>query len=212
MQKPENQPAIHNVKNAERKKDFSFKEKAGQIKIEKIKQKIRKARVSLEADPADKQAKSQLVKLIGLLKDTELKHYRLKVENYPTDLGAKYEYAVRLYQNKEYDDAIPLFQEAQRDPRYKITSMNKIGSCFYMKEWFADAIDVYQQAVNSYEIQDDGIAKELRYNLARAYESQGDAEKALDIYRRIAQLDFGYKDVRQRIDNLRKKPAEPTSQ
>jgi hypothetical protein len=43
----------------------------------------------------------------------------------------------------------------------------------------------------------------LRYNLARSYEQQGDAEKALEIYRRIAQLDFAYKDVRQRVDKLR---------
>jgi hypothetical protein len=45
----------------------------------------------------------------------------------------------------------------------------------------------------------------MRYNLGRAYEAKGNAEKALDIYRRIAQLDFAYKDVHQRVDSLRKK-------
>ena len=69
------------------------------------------------------------------------------------------------------------------------------------------------------------MAKELRYNLARAYEEQGHKEKALDVYRRIAQLDFGYKDVSARVDRLRagsetvrarepprERKAEPTSQ
>jgi tetratricopeptide (TPR) repeat protein len=90
--------------------------------------------------------------------------------------------------------------------------MDKIGLSFFMKGWYADAIDVFNQAINSYEIKDDGIAKELRYNLARSYQEHGDTEKAIDIYRKIAQLDFGYKDVRQRVDDLRNKKAGPASQ
>jgi len=96
-----------------------------------------------------------------------------------------------------------LFQEAQKDPRRKIAALNQIGICFSIKGWLADAIDVYTQAMESYEIKDDTIGKELRYNLARAYEKQGDADKALDIYRKIAQSDFSYKDVSQRVDKLR---------
>jgi tetratricopeptide (TPR) repeat protein len=75
-----------------------------------------------------------------------------------------------------------------------------------MKGWFADAIDVLTQAIKSCKIKDDSLGKELQYNLARSYEEQGDTEKALEIYRKIAQLDFAYKDVRQRIDELRSKP------
>ena len=127
------------------------------------------------------------------------------MENYPTDLQAKYEYGVRLVRNKQYDEAIPLLQEARKDPRQKIPALDKIGLCFFKKGWFADAIDIFNQAIADYEIKDDGTAKELRYNLARSYEEQGDAEKALEIYRKIAQLDFAYKDVRQRVDKLRNK-------
>ena len=75
-----------------------------------------------------------------------------------------------------------------------------------------DAIDVYTQAMNSYELKEDATAKELRYNLARAYEEQGEPQKALDVYRKIAQFDFAYKDVSQRVDELRNKTKKPTSQ
>jgi tetratricopeptide (TPR) repeat protein len=141
-----------------------------------------------------------------------LEHYRLCVENYPTDLQFKYEYGARLARNRQYDEAIPLFQEAQKDPRRKIAAMDKIGFCFFMKGWYADAIDIFTQAIDAYEIKDDGVAKDLRYNLARSYEQQGDTDKALEIYRKIAQLDFGYKDVRQRVDRLRGEGGEPSSQ
>ncbi len=98
-----------------------------------------------------------------------------------------------------------MFQEAQKDPRNKISAMGKIGLCFFMKGWFSDAIDVLTQAIDFYKIKEDGIAKEMQYNLGRSYEEQGDTEKALGVYHKIAQLDFAYKDVRQRIDKLRSK-------
>jgi len=59
------------------------------------------------------------------------------------------------------------------------------------------------KAIEAYQIKDDATGKELRYNLARAHEERGETEKALEIYRRIAQTDFSYKDVSQRVDKLR---------
>ena len=196
--------AIEMLKNAYKtKSDFSFEQRAGQIRIRQLNRKVREAKAVLESRPDDAQAKSGVAELSVQLNSTELEHYRLCVKNYPTDLQAKYEYGVRLIRSKQYDNAIPLLQEAQKDPRHKISAMDKIGLCFFMKGWFADAIDIFNKAIDSYEMKDDGIAKELRYNLARSYEQQGDAEKALELYRKIAQLDFAYKDIRQRVDNLR---------
>ena len=143
---------------------------------------------------------------------TELEHYRSCVENYPTDLHAKYDYGVRLMRSMQYDEAIPLLQQAQRDPRRKIASMNKIGLCFFEKKWISDAIDVFERAIKQYEIKDDAISKELRYNLGRCYEQQGDIKKAIEIYRRIAQIDFGFRDVSWRVDNLRNGENQSTSQ
>jgi tetratricopeptide (TPR) repeat protein len=188
-------------------RDFSYKQRAGQLKIKHLKRKIKEAEKG-----GDAQAETKAAELSAQLNETELEHYRLCVENYPTDLRAKYEYGVRLVRNKKYDEAIPLFQEAQRDPRHKISGMGKIGFCFFMKGWFTDAIDVFTRAIEAHEIKDDAIAKELRYNLARSYQEQGNTEKALEIYRKIAQLDFAYKDIRQQIDKLRGKKTKPTSQ
>jgi hypothetical protein len=185
------------------KQDFSYKQRAGQIRIRGFKRKIREAKAALEANPEDAQAKAGLEQLSGQLNDAELEHYKLSVQNYPTNLAVKYEYAIRLVRNKQYNEAIPLFQESQKDPRRKIASMNQIGYCFFMKGWLADAIDVFTNAIESHELKDDAAGKELRYNLARAYEEQGDKEKAFD---------FGYKDVSQRVDKLRSQKTEPTSQ
>jgi len=183
--------------------DFSFMRRASLLRIKQLKRKLKEAKAPLNTNPGDTQARALTEQLSAQLNSMELEHYRLCVQNYPTDIGAKYEYAIRLARNEKYNEAIPLFQEAQKDPRRKIAALNKIGFCFSMKGWLADAIDVYTQAIDSHEIKNDAIGKELRYNLARAHEQQGDMDKALEIYRKIAQSDFGYKDVSQRVDKLR---------
>ena len=183
--------------------DFGFKKRAGQLVIKRLRHELRQIQALAEAHPDDDRFESKLTELRLERDSTELEHFRLCVENYPTDLHAKYEYGVRLMRNMQYDEAIPMFQEAQRDPRRKIASMSRIGLCFFKKSWLTDAIDVFNRAIEEYEIKDDGISKELRYNLGRCYEEQGDVKKALEIYRRIAQIDFDFKDVCQRVDKLR---------
>ena len=201
--------AIQLLENAYHKRsDFSFQRRAGQLRIKQLRRKRKEAQVALESNPEDAQAKATLEELSAQLDAFELEHYRLCVKNYPTDLTAKYDYALRLVKNKQYNEAIPLFQEAQRDPRRKIAAMNQVGVCFFEKGWLDDAIDVFTQAMNSYELKEDAAAKELRYNLARAYEEQGNQQKALDVYRKIAQIDFAYKDVSQRVDQLRARQKE----
>jgi TolA-binding protein len=199
------QEAINLLEDAYRKRqDFSFKERSGLIRIGQLRRKIREAEAGIESNPEDGLAKSKHAGLLGQLSKEELEHYALCVRNYPTDQKFKYEYGLRLLRNRRFDEAIPLFQESQKDPRHKIPAMDKIGLCFFMKGWFADAVDIFTQAIDSYEIKNDDTAKELRYNLARSFEELGEKQKALEIYRKIAQSDFGYKDVSGRVDRLRK--------
>jgi tetratricopeptide (TPR) repeat protein len=199
------QEAIKLLEDAYRKRqDFSFKERAGLIRMGQLRRKIREEEAIVEKNPEDGTAKSKHAGLLAQLNKEELEHYALCARNYPTDLKFKYEYGLRLLHNKRFDEAIPLFQESQKDPRHKIVAMGKIGLCFFMKGWFADAVDIYTQAIDLYEIKDDDTAKELRYNLARSFEETGEKQKALELYRKIAQTDFGYKDVSGRVDRLRK--------
>jgi len=211
-EKEENE-AVELLENAYRtKNEFSFKQRAGMIRIRQLARKLRQSRAALEAQPENPQAKATVAEFSTLLNNTELEHYKLCAENYPTDVRLQYECGVRLIRNTRYDEAIPLLQEARKDPRHRIPAMDKIGLCFFLKGWFADAIDIFTQALELHQTTDDGVAKELRYNLARSYEQQGRTDKALEIYRKIAQLDFAYRDVSQRVDNLRKKSSDSTSQ
>ena len=188
---------------SQEQKNFSFREKAGKIRIKAHRQTLRQAEKDQETH-AENDAASLLVRSLRQeLAELEIVHYRECVKNYPTNRKFKYEYGLRIMQTKQYDEAIPYFQEASRDPGRKIAALNQIGLCFFGKGWLADAIDVFAQAIEEHELRDDDVGKELRYHLARCHEDQKDGEKALEIYRKIVQTDFSYRDVSERVKRLR---------
>ena len=184
-------------------RDFGFQEKAGQFRIKHLKRRLRAAASALKAKPEAKDLQARARQLAEDLADRELEHYKACMEHYPTNRRFIYEYALRLAQRQRFDEAIPLFQEARKDPARRIVSMNQIGLCFLAKHWLSDAVDVLTQALDEHEIKDDALGKELRYNLGRSYEAKGDRDKALEIYRKIAQSDFGFRDVSDRVTQLR---------
>ncbi len=73
------------------------------------------------------------------------------------------------------------------------------------KEWYADAAETFLQALELVDNKEGVLGKELRYNLGCAYEADGDLEEALSCFRKVAQIDFNYKDVKKRVDAMRKR-------
>ena len=183
--------------------DFGYKRHQGDLKIKFLRRQLAVLRKKHELEPQNQQIKDAFADLVAKISDFELEYYKLCVENNPADLNFKYEYGLRLMFKKRYEDAIPFFQDARRDLRLRIQAMDKLGICFFNKGWFTDAIEIFEQAAEIHTASDDELAKEIRYNLARAYEQDNNLQKSLDIYRKLAQIDYNYKDVRQRVDALR---------
>ena len=63
------------------------------------------------------------------------------------------------------------------------------------------------KAVEAYELAEDEHAKSLRYWLGRSQEADGDAAAALASYGQLLQMDYNYRDVRARMDDLKRKEA-----
>ncbi len=185
-------------------KDFTFKRKQGELSLRKLREMMRRIAAHLKNHPDDKAMKTNLDALSMEMERQEFEHFRLCQDNYPTEMRYKYEFGRCLMRKQEYDKAIPMFQEAQRDVKLHLLALDKLGLCFLLKGWHEDAIDIFQQAMKACPTQETPIAKDIRYNLARAYEDFGKSSEALELYRKLAQIDFRYKDVGQRIDFLRK--------
>ena len=185
-------------------KDYTFLKRLGEYRIKKLKDQIRQITEKLKTQPDDAVLQNNLHQAQHQLDEVEAEHFKKCQEQYPTDLRFKYEYGCCLIKAQQFDQAIPMFQESRKDHRLKVISMDKMGLCFLLKGWTEDAIDIFQDALKNCVNKESSVAKDIRYNVARAYEQNEQPQEALDIYRKLAQTDFSYKDVGQRIDILRK--------
>ena len=182
--------------------DFGYKKLHNDIVIRQLRDRVRLIRTDVETRGSSDELSRKMRDAVNALSNFEIEHFVDCIKNYPTDLKYRYELGVRLMHKKAYDKAIPLFQQASKSPGFKIKALNLLGMCFFNKGWYPDAIDVFEAAIKSH-INEDEVYKELRYNLARACELDHRTERALTIYRKLAQLDYSYRDVAARVNKLR---------
>ncbi len=191
-----------------RTNQFIHRQRANDIRIRQLRRELRLLQDIHKSNPNDQSTIQQYNAKLGEFSKLEMDHFRQCVENYPTDRKMKFEYGKRLLRARKYDDAIPMFQESRSDPRFRTIALNSIGMCFFYKEWYPDAIESFQQAFDNLDDKEGSMAKELLYNLGRAYEADNNDEEALKCYRQVTQIDFNYSDAKNRVDELRKKQRE----
>jgi len=134
-------------------------------------------------------------------KETEI--YAKRCERYPTNLGFKYELAVRLQRAGKFIEAIKLFQEARSDMKRKGTVLSALGDCFYSIKQYRLALQNFEAAIPELSERDPDVYKGTIYKAARIAEHLKDWEAAEKHYNSLASHDFGYKDVAERLDNIR---------
>lgn len=203
---------------AERSGQYRFKMKAGDLKIKGYKRRLRNLKVQLTEttdEPRKKALQEIIAKTTGDQVRFELEDFAERAKNYPTDMGLRYQLGLRQLALGDIDSAISSFQEAQSDPKHRAVSLRYLGDAFYRKEWLDEAVDTFHRGIEVHPYTDDRLALELRYELCRALEAKARRDQSLDtaqeaakIASQIAQSDINYKDIRNRIDSLRKLISE----
>lgn len=193
----ENQQAAIDVlqKAFENTNTYNYKMRIGDIKMRQHTLAVRAAKESGDQEAFKKAYVEQL--------KFEILEFSERAKNYPTDLGYKFELGRRLFAAGKYDDAISSLQGAQNDPRRKLLVANFLGQAFMKKQWWQEAIDTFEKALSA-DIPEDRT-KDIRYFLANCYENLGELAKAQENYSSIAQIDFNFKDVRERLQAVRDK-------
>lgn len=188
-------------------KTYRYKAYAGDIRMKQFSRKMRGLQEAAKANPADKSLVQQLHDVAKQRLAFELQEYKERIEHYPTDMQFQYEYGVRLYQAKRFDEAIGALQIAQNNPRHRAQAQHLLGRAFFEQGLKPEAIDTLRRAIENYEQAGTGDtkSKEYHYWLARALEDTGSTPEAISIYSKIMQWDYNYRDVRGRLETLRKK-------
>jgi tetratricopeptide (TPR) repeat protein len=177
---------------------YQFKMRIGDVRMRQMTRRYRRLVEQGEKEAAAEQARKQLV--------FELEEFAERAINYPTDLGIKYELGRRQFLAGKLDEAIASFQQARRNPRQQVSALNYLGQTFARKGWYHEAADTFAKALEL-EMPEERI-KEIRYSYGDALEHMGEHKSAEEQFSEVAQLDYNYKDVRQRLEALRKKVGD----
>jgi len=163
----------------------------------RMRQLVRRVRAAKKAgnDEALKEAQIASLRL-------DLAIFKERIDRYPTDNRIKFEYAVRLFNSGRYDEAIPLFQAARADPKNRTACALYMGRCFFKKGYHSQTISTLEAELTGYEFSDDDLAKGMLYWLGRSEEASHQVEAARKTYGKILELDYTYRDVRDRLDAL----------
>ena len=187
----------------DRTQRFAFRQRIGKAQMDQMRRMERSLRQQLQQAPNDPQLRADYEQFATEQREFELKEFTLWSEQYPTDLTLKYEMAARLFALKRYDEAIPLFQASRLDPKKKTESTIALGRSFLEAGFVDEAIETLQVIVDEYANKGDDASKLMYYWQGRAYEQKNQNDMALKRYSQVAQWEFTYRDVQQRIKKLR---------
>ncbi len=126
--------------------------------------------------------------------------YQEQVNRNPTDNELRYKLGQALYEAGELKDAIPELQRAQSSPNLRTKAMLLLGKCYEGRNMNDLAVDQFEKAAAELQIMDD-TKKELLYSLGLVHEKMSDKPKSLDCMKQIYAVDYGYRDVAERVES-----------
>jgi tetratricopeptide (TPR) repeat protein len=95
---------------------------------------------------------------------------------------------------------VPELQRARQNPHARLKAMNVLGCC-YGELGMLD-LAMKQLEEGSREILSmDAMKREIVYNLGLIYARMGELEKSLACMKQIYEVDYGYRDVAQRVES-----------
>ncbi len=133
----------------------------------------------------------------------KVEEYRRRIERQPTDLNHRYNLGESLYRQGNIDQAASEFQRTVNDPKFRRNSHRYLGYCFTKKKLLDLASGQYAAYLQLAEDDLAEEAKEVRYQLARVYESLGKHPDAIANYEKLVAIDLGFRDAADRLTNLR---------
>lgn len=122
-----------------------------------------------------------------------------RVERYPNDFQLRFEWGVMLYDNDYINEAIQQLQVAQRSVKNRVQALYYLGLCFTAKKQYDVAFRQHDAALKDLPIMD-ASKKKVLYELGRISELRGEQKEATDYYLQIYQVDIGYLDVAEKIE------------
>ncbi len=123
-----------------------------------------------------------------------------RVEQNPTDPVMRYELGRALYDAGDFSGAIPQLQQAKRNPHIQSKVLLLLGRTFKAKGMLDMGVKQLESALEDL-VSMDNVKKEVLYEKGLLHDEMGDKEGAIACFKEIYEVDYGYRDVAQRVES-----------
>lgn len=148
------------------------------------------------------EARSLARRMASLANQTELEVYAARVARQPNNPLLQYELGLRCKRAGKFKEAIQAFQAARDDSRHKALVHLHLGESFQHIRQFKLALSSYETAVEASGTQDDDTKKLALYRAGVLAADLKDYDRSEKHLTQLAAIDFGYRDVADRLDKL----------
>jgi len=180
--------------------DAALKLKAGQIGDRVANEAVKEMEAQLEADPNNDELRAQVVSARQLRAKESVVEAEKRVEQNPTDPQLRFDLGSALYNAGQYSDAIPHLQQATRNPHIRTRVLLTLARAFDGKSMYDLALKQLSDALADLQVMDT-TKKEVLYEKGLIHEKMGVKEEALECFKQIYEVDYGYRDVAKRVES-----------
>lgn len=180
-------------------KDVALQNKAAYMKDKAAEYQITQLKDACAADPENAELRAQYEELMSSRTHEQVAEAQERVDRNPTDPQLRYELGLALYNAGEFSDAIPHLQQATRNPHIRTRVLLLLGRTFRSKGMYDLAIKQLSDALLDL-VGMDGTKKEVLYEKGLIHSEMGDDAAALESFKQIYEVDYGYLDVAQRVE------------
>ncbi len=132
----------------------------------------------------------------------ELEVYAARAGRNPGNSLLQYELGLRCKKAGKFKEAIQAFQAARDESRQKAMVQLHLGESFQYIKQFKLALSSYEAAVQAADTSQPDTKKLALYRAGVLAAEMNDREKAEKYLTQLAAVDFGYRDVAERLDKL----------
>lgn len=189
---------------------YRFKVRYTDLQMRQMSRIVKNLREKAQANPQDAEAAKNHEEALRRQLAFELKEFKDRVDNYPTDMGLRFEYGRRLFAVGQLDDAISEFQQAKSDPKHRSQAHWYLAQCYLKQDWYEEAIDTVREGIENHPTDNDRIGLELRYllmdalaNIARKNNDIDSAREAQKVASGILQTNINFRDIKERMSEIR---------
>ncbi|MBK1791127.1 tetratricopeptide repeat protein [Persicirhabdus sediminis] len=179
--------------------DVALKDKADHAKDKLVAAQLDQLKQALAADPDNAELQAQYEAAQAESIEVTLREAQARVDSNPTDPHLRYELGLAFYNAGDFSAAIPHLQQATRNPHIRTKVLLLLAKTFREKGMRDLAIKQLEDALADL-VAMDSTKKQVLYEKGLIHADMEDDINALGCFKEIYEVDYGYRDVAQRVE------------